>query len=142
MHSSRLLNTDIRERIVPDWSSWPSRASSGARALARQRSDRPWCALVVVPMLVLVAVLTVQLWALVPLVGLMCWWASTETSWLWILAVVESAWGVQWVLGGTYLLATFPEDRGTVAVVWITYALLVAGVGAVNRIRFKRQYGL
>lgn len=143
MRRSIFLNNISRgERIVSAWRSWPTRASSGARTLARQRSDRPWYALVAVPLLVLVAVLTVQFWALVPLVALMWWFGSAESPLIWILAVVESAWGCQWVLIGTYLLATYPDDRGTVAVVWIGYAALVAALGMVNRYRYQRQYGM
>lgn len=118
------------------------RAASLAQTRVHERKDRPWCALVIVPMCVLVAVLTVQLWALVPLVGLMWWYGSAESPLVWILAIVESAWGCQWVLIGTYLLGTYPDDRGAVTVVWIGYAALVAAIGMVNRYRYEREYGL
>jgi hypothetical protein len=118
------------------------RATSLALARVHERKDRPWCALVAVPIWVLVAVLTVQLWALVPLVAMMWWWGSRETPWVCILGVLESCWGAQWVLIGTYLLGTYPHDRGAVAVFWIGYAVLVAGIGMVNRYRFERKYGL
>jgi len=136
------LDTFAGKSTLPASATGIRRVTSLALARLHERKDRPWCALVVVPLCVLIAVLTVQLWALVPLVALMWLWGSTETPWVWILGILESCWGVQWVLIGTYLLGTYPHDRGAVAVFWIGYAALVAGIGAINRWRYGKRYGM
>jgi hypothetical protein len=140
--STNPLDTFDGRSPLPVLTTGIRRAASLAQTRVHERKDRPWCALVIVPLCVLLAVLTVQLWALVPLVVLMWWWGSTETPWVWILGILESCWGAQWVLIGTYLLGTFPNDRGAVAVFWIGYAVLVAGIGMVNRYRYAREFGL
>jgi hypothetical protein len=55
---------------------------------------------------------------------------------------LRNCWGCQWVLIGTYLLGTYPHDRGAIAVFWIGYAVIVAGIGMVNRYRYQRQFGM
>lgn len=112
-----------------------------APQLAR-RTDRPWLALVVVPLAIVFATVTLHLLLIVPLVALMWWWGSSETAWVWILGVLESAWGVQWAFFGLLGLSSYPRHRALIAVVWIAYALLVAGVGAVNRWRYGRGFGM
>lgn len=90
----------------------------------------------------LVVVLTLQLWAIPLLIALMWYFGSAETPWIWLAAIVESCWGAQWVLIGTYLLGTYPEDRAIIAVLWIGYAVIVAAIGMVNRYRYERDYGI
>lgn len=128
----------IARRSVP---SLPPVAAQARRVLAR-RKDRPWLALVVVPLAIVVATVTLHLLVIVPLVALMWWWGSSETAWVWILGVLESAWGIQWAFFGLLGLSSYPRHRALVAVLWIAYALLVAGVGAVNRWRYGRRFGM
>lgn len=120
--------------------SWP-----GVMQLLRRmtcRRDRPWFALVFVPIAIIGAAVSMRLLLIVPLVALMFWWGSSETPWVWILGVLEAAWGIQWAVLGLTLLATYPRHRAAAAVCWIGYALLVAGIGAVNRWKYQRKYGM
>lgn len=121
------------------------RSSAEAAQLVRRtvrRCDRPWLSLVVVPIAIIGAAVSMRLLLIVPLVALMWWWGSSETPWVWILGVLEAAWGIQWAVLGLTLLATYPRHRLAVAVCWIGYALLVAGIGAINRWKYQRKYGM
>ena len=119
----------------------PVLTATARRALAR-RKDRPWLALVLVPLTIVLATVTLHLVLLVPLVALMWWFGSSETPWVWILGILESAWGVQWALIGIVGLSSYPQHRALVAAVVIVYGLLVAGVGATNRLRYGRRFGM
>ena len=114
----------------------------GLTSLSVRRTDRPWLTLVVVPLLTVSAVLAGHFWIVVPLVALMWWWGSSSDSWLWILGVLEACWGVQWAFVGVTLFTTFPHRVPLDAALWIGYALVVAGIGAVNRWQYHRRYGL
>ncbi|MHB8247115.1 MAG: hypothetical protein ACYDGN_17570 [Acidimicrobiales bacterium] len=59
----------------------------------------------------------------------------------WLLGILEAAWGVQWALLGLFGLVDYPRQRAIVAVLWIGYSLLIAGIGAVNRWKYNRRYG-
>lgn len=107
-----------------------------------RRTDSPWRALVLVPILLALAVVTLHLWFVPPLVALCWWWGSKDDPWMWVLGILEAAWGVQWGAMGLYGLMDFPHHRGLVEVLWVGYALAIAGVGAVNRWQFQRKYGL
>lgn len=115
------------------------------QALVFHRADRPWLALVVVPLVAVLAIDVVRLWLLVPLGILMWWWGgggSKEMNWVWILGVLEVAWGTQWTVLLITLIAMNPRHLVAVVTGMVVYGLLVAAVGAVNRWRYHRQYGL
>ena len=114
----------------------------GLASLSVRRTDRPWLTLVVVPLLTVSAVLVGHFLIVVPLVALMWWWGSSSDPWLWILGILEACWGVQWAFVGVTLFTTFPRHVPLDSVAWIGYALVVAGIGAVNRWRYHRRYGL
>lgn len=146
MRSSTHPLRDLSVDGIVGWTALRLRSMSRgiASQLARKtaRRDRPWLALVVVPIAIVGAVVTLHLLWVVPLVALMWWCGSSETPWVWILGIVESAWGVQWAALGLMGLITWPQHRALISVLWIAYALLVAGVGAVNRWRYGRRFGM
>jgi hypothetical protein len=82
------------------------------------------------------------LWLLPVLIACCWWWASTDDPWAFVLGILEAAWGVQWGAIGLYLIAAYPNNLVTVVAIWFGYAFAMAGIGAVNRFRFHRRYGL
>lgn len=95
-----------------------------------------------VPLALAFAIVTLHLWLVLPLMALCWWWGSTDDRWLWVLGLLEAAWGCQWAAVGLYALTAFPDSRGIAEALWVGYALLIAGVAALNRWRYQRKYGL
>ena len=131
-----------KSSVVTRSLSWLRIAVPTSWLQSARRTDRPWLALVLVPILMAAAVLTLHLWLLPVLIALCWWWASTDDPWAFVLGILEAAWGVQWGAIGIYLLAAYPNNLVTVVAIWFCYAFGMAGIGAVNRIRFHRRYGL
>lgn len=98
-----------------------------------RRHDRPWLALVAVPLAVIAAFLSLQFWAVLPLIVVAWWFASNAWAWTWFLAVVEACFGIQWAMLGAASLASFPRHRLVVGVCWMAYAGIVAAAGLYNR---------
>ena len=107
-----------------------------------RRADRPWFTLVFVPIVMLACVVTLHLLLLLPLAALCWWWGSTEDRLMWVLGILEAAWGVQWACLGLFGYMDYPHARPLVAVLWIGYALVIAGIGAANRWKYNRRYGM
>lgn len=114
------------------------------RTRVAKRQDRPWIALVVLPLVMTATALTPlpqHFWLLVPLVCLTWWWGSVEWAWGWVVGVLEAAWGLQWAYVGIYCLEDFPRHRLLVGVLWAGYAAIVAAAGALNRWHYGRKNG-
>jgi len=107
-----------------------------------RRTTRPWAALVVVPILMVLAAMTLHFWLVVVLAALCWWWGSKDDPWMWVLSILEAVWGLQWGAVGLYFLVAYPGHRALVSVLWIAYALAIAGIGAVNRWRGNRRFGI
>ena len=117
------------------------RISSLGHSMLAARRDRPYLALVALPLAMVVAVIAMWLWLLVPLTVLCWYWASSEWRWTWLLGVMEGCFGVQWAYIGAYCLAAFPHDRLLVGALWAAYALIIAGVAAASRWKYGHRYG-
>ena len=117
------------------------RTSSWLRTRVAHRLDRPWTALVYLPLAMTCVALTQVYWLLVPLVFLTWWFCSVEWHWAWVLGVTEACFGVQWAYLGIYCLTTYPRHRLLVGVLWAGYAAVVAAAAAINRWRFNRRFG-
>lgn len=142
-YATRPLND--RRTIVPGLKDLASfavqRALTSARTLAAKRRDRPWLALVALPLAMTAAMCSLQLWLLPPLV-LLCWyWGSEAGGWVWFLGIQEACFSVVWVFLGAATLAAFPQDRILVGIGWIAYAGIVLAAGCVNRWKFHRRFG-
>lgn len=145
------LNQSDRRRSVLVRSLLPSTAARVQRntSLLRcsllgwcaTRQDNLWRALVAVPLAITAAVLAGEFWLVLPLALLAWWWGSREWGLAWLVGVMEACFGVQWGYVGAYALATYPHHRALVGALWIGYAALVAGVGAVNRWHYNRKSG-
>jgi hypothetical protein len=136
------LNINDPGATVP--SALPSVAPSLRRlaeSAASRRQDRLWLAFVAVPLALLAAVLSLQFWLIPPLIFLSWWWASREWAWGWTAALIEACWGCQWAVIGVILLDGFPSHRLLEGGIWITYALVVAGLSFVNRRVLGRRIG-
>jgi hypothetical protein len=121
------------------------RAVASMRCATAARTERPWLALVAVPLAMTASMdaFTLDgsppLWiAWLPLAGCAWWWAPRhEFRWTFLLALEAGGFGVQWSLLGALSLAAWPGSRGLVAGLWIGVALLVAAVSALNRWRYR-----
>ena len=81
------------------------RTTSLLRTKVAERHDRPWLALVVLPLLMTGTAFTpltqrYLLW--LPMVCLTWWWCSVEWRWAWLVGVLEAVWGLQWAYVGIY----------------------------------------
>jgi hypothetical protein len=109
--------------------------------VASRRQDRLWLAFVAVPLAFIAAVLSFQFWLIPPLIFLSWWWASRGWAWGWTGALLEAFWGCQWAVLGIILLDGLPDGRLLEGGIWITYALVVAGLSVVNRRVLGRRIG-
>ena len=116
-----------------------ARLTSLGRARLAARRDRPYLALVALPLAMVAATLAFPA-LLVPLAFLCWWWGPSDWPWAWLLGIVEACFGVQWAVTGAYCLAAFPRHTVLVGLLWALYALLVAGAGALGRWH-GRRYG-
>ena len=136
----------VERRAVVPWlssirNSAIRRTTSLLRTRVATRSDRPWTALVYLPLAMTCAALAQVYWLLVPLVFLTWWWCSVGWRFAWVLGITEACFGVQWAYLGIYCLTTYPRHRLLVGVLWAGYAAVVAAAAAINRSRFNRRYG-
>ena len=107
----------------------------------RHRQERPWIALVGIPLeAVAVAIAGLWFYELILIIPLL-WLSPWEESWIWILGVEEAAFGIQWAYIGVYALMTWSHAIVIVGLLWSSYAGLVAALGAVNRWKYKKRWG-
>ena len=143
--SHQHLRLNERRALVPCLgsvcNSTVRRTSSWLRTRVANRSDRPWVALVYLPLAMTCVALTQVYWLLLPLVILTWWWCSVDWRWACVLAITEACFGVQWAYLGIYCLTTYPRHRLLVGVLWAGYAAVVAGAAAINRWHYNRKYG-
>jgi hypothetical protein len=110
--------------------------------LLSRRQDRPWLALVAVPLALTAAVAAIQLWLIPPLLLLCWWWSPPAFSWISVVAAaLEACLGVQWVYLGVDAIGSFPHRLIVVGIVWALYAAVIAGAGVLNRRRLLRRAG-
>ena len=116
---------------------------SWCRGHIASRVRRPWRALVIIPLAMVAAGLSGADWLMVPLIAACWWWMPREDGlpWMWILGILEAAWGLQWSVFGITLITMFPSHLVTDGLVWAGYAYLVAAIGAFNHLRLRRRYG-
>ncbi len=122
-------------------------ASHYVQILSSTRAERPWIALIAVPLAMTATIdaaflsdfEAVPLWiAWLPLAVCAWWWAPRHAfRWSFLLALEAAVVGVQWSLLGALSLAEWPDSRALVAGIWIGAALLIAFVAALSRWRYR-----
>lgn len=112
------------------------RVSGALRVAWAARRDRPWLALLAVPLAMNASGL-MQLWWLWPLL-LAGSAACTRTwRWSWVLSFQLAAIGTEWAYVGATSLAQWPTHRSVVGAIWACVMLYVAGAANLNR-EFQR----
>ena len=103
-----------------------------ARGVWSARRDRPWLALVAVPLAMNAAGLLGLWWTWVPLLlgAAAC---SRAWRWSWVLALQLGAIGTEWAYVGATSLAQWPSQRLFVGATWATVAFYFAGAGSLHR---------
>ena len=103
----------------------------GARSLHGSWTHRlamPWVARIAVPLSMIAAGLT-GLWWSWPLLALCALTASPGEAWGWVLAIEEAVIGTEWAWLGASSFASFPTNRGLVALCWVGFPIVLAVVG-------------
>lgn len=127
--------------VLAEVKRFPSLVRTLLAQVVAHRRERSWLALVVAPLGIVAATVSLQFWWDVPLAVAVWWWGPTDEPYVWLLGILEGCFGVQWAFIGATCLAAFPEHRLLVGMLWIGYAGGVAAIGLVNRQRFSRRYG-
>ena len=107
--------------------------AAGAVQLAwTQRRDRPWLAMVAVPLAMNASGLTQLWWLWIPLLlgAAAC---TPAWRWSWVLTFQLGAIGTEWAYVGATSLAEWPTQRAVVGATWTCVALYLAGAGNLNR---------
>lgn len=108
------------------------RMAAALRLPWKVRTDRPWVALVAVPLAMNATGLTEQWWLWIPLVIGSA--ACTPTwRWTWVLSLQLGLLGTEWAYVGAVSLAMWPMHRTFVGIIWIACVLALAAVGGFNR---------
>jgi hypothetical protein len=94
------------------------------------RRERPWLALIAVP-LAMNATGLLQLWWLWPILLVVA--AVSAPSWWWVLSVQLAIVGTEWAYVGCVALAMWPSAPWQVGIMWGGVALALAVVGMMNR---------
>jgi hypothetical protein len=97
-----------------------------------QRRDRPWLALVAVPLAMNASGLMQLWWLWIPLLlgAAAC---TPAWRWSWALTLQLAIVGTEWAYVGATSLAQWPAQRAVVAATWVYVALLLAGAANLNR---------
>jgi hypothetical protein len=105
---------------------------SALRLSWTMRTDRPWLALVAVPLAMNASGLTEHWWLWIPLtIGAAA--CSPAWRWTWVLSVQLGIVGTEWAYVGAVSLAMWPMHRTLVGIVWTASVLTLAVVGVFNR---------
>jgi hypothetical protein len=107
----------IRSEVLDAWS---------------ERRDRPWLALVAVP-LAMNATGLVGLWWTWPPMLLGAAACTRAWRWSWVLALQLGAIGTEWAYVGAASLVQWPTQRLAVGAIWATVAFYFAGAGSLHR---------
>jgi hypothetical protein len=108
------------------------RATSAARLVWAQRRDRPWLALVAVPLAMNASGLMQLWWLWVPLLlgAAAC---TPAWRWSWVLTFQLGAIGTEWAYVGATSLGQWPSQRLVVGATWACVALYLAGGASLHR---------
>src|SRR5450759_5321162 len=108
------------------------RLTSAARLSWTIRTDRPWLALVAVPLAMNASGLTEQWWLWIPLVigAAAC---TPAWRWTWVLSLQLGFVGTEWAYVGAVSLALWPTHQTFVGIIWTASVLTLAVVGLFNR---------
>lgn len=106
--------------------------TSAARLSWTIRTDRPWLALVAVPLAMNASGLTDHWWLWIPLVigAAAC---TPAWRWTWVLSLQLGFVGTEWAFIGAVSLAMWPTHRTFVGIIWTASVLTLAAVGLFNR---------
>jgi hypothetical protein len=111
-------------------------------SIAAHRTERPWLALVGLPLEMIATALTGQ-WIAWPLLVALSWWWTPLWRWSWALTLQEGIFGAEWAYAGATALGTFHARRLMIAAPWIGVPVLLAIAAARNRYRMDRpEFGV
>ena len=105
------------------------RSSGGKRGRGLwlgRRAPHPLLASVAVPVAVVAAVLSDQLWTTTLLAPCAWWWAPREPRWGWLGGLVAGFGGAVWAMLGIDALTSWPGQRLAVGTVWAGIAAALA----------------
>jgi len=108
------------------------RLTSAVRRSWRIRTDRPWLALIAVPLAMNASALTDNWWLWIPLVigAAAC---TPSWRWTWVLSLQLGLVGTEWAYVGAVSLAMWPTHQTIVEIIWTASVFTLAVVGLVNR---------
>jgi hypothetical protein len=97
-----------------------------------QRRDRPWLALIAVPLAMNASGLIQLWWLWIPLVAGA---VSCTPAWRWsfVLTLQLAVFGTEWAYVGATSLAQWPAQRLVVGVAWASVALYLGGAASLHR---------
>ena len=108
------------------------RVVSAGRLAWTQRRDRPWLALVAVPLAMNASGLMLMWWLWVPLL-LVAAACTPAWRWSWVLSFQLGAIGTEWAYVGATSLANSPTQRFLVGATWALVALYLAGAANLHQ---------
>ena len=108
------------------------RLTSALRLSWTTRTDRPWLALLAVPLAMNASALTEHWWLWIPLVigASAC---TPAWRWTWVLSLQLAVVGTEWAYVGAVSLAMWPTQRTFVGFAWTGSVIALAVVGLINR---------
>ena len=132
MHDMTVVNsvkrTTQRVVFVPP----ADRLVNAVRLTWVERRDRPWLALVAVPLAMNASGLTQLWWLWIPLLAGAA--ACTPAwRWSWVLGFQLGVVGTEWAYVGATSLAQWPTQRPLVGAIWAGVVLYLAGGASLHR---------
>jgi hypothetical protein len=108
------------------------RAASAVRLAWMQRRDRPWLAMIAVPLAMNASGLMQDWWLWIPLLlgAAAC---TPAWRWSWVLSFQLGAIGTEWSYVGATSLGQWPGQRYFIGAAWAFVGLLLAVAAQLNR---------
>jgi len=103
----------------------------------RARSERAWVGLIGVPLAQIATGLLDEWWTWIVLTAA-AWACTPKWRWSWLLSLELGFVGTMWAAAGATALAHFPDHLLLVGVLWASFPVALAVVGAANRRRASR----
>ena len=117
----------LRDRVaLSDSVISAGRLLSNLAYMVSQRRNRPWLAMVAVPLLMNATMLMTLWWTWPGLIVCVWWWAERSWRYSWVAGVECAAIGTCWCMAGSSALALFNHSVLLVGAIWIATALVLA----------------
>ena len=120
-HPSRGTRPSRRDEGMPAM----IRLAVGCRSAAVRRS-RPLLAMFGIPVVLAVAFLAEDNWAVIPLAFCAWWWAPQQPRWYWLIAIGRGIVATEWTVLGNDAFTAFPDQAMEVGLLWAGVPMLFA----------------